>query len=65
MRPLINGEPAPDECWEELAEHALTHEDMISTDCPYCRTAIWGMASDIDSGLRKHIEHCEMQQPGL
>ena len=28
MQPLINGEPGPDECWEELAEHSLTSSDV-------------------------------------
>lgn len=27
--------------------------------CPYCQLEVWGMAKDIDSGMRKHIEYCE------
>jgi hypothetical protein len=27
MEPLVNGQPGPDETWEELAEHSLTHDD--------------------------------------
>lgn len=32
MQPLINGEPGPDECWRELAEHALTHDDLPGSE---------------------------------
>lgn len=28
MLPLVDGEPAPGESWEELAEHSLTHDDL-------------------------------------
>jgi hypothetical protein len=28
MAPLVDGEPGPGECWEELAEHSLTHDDL-------------------------------------
>lgn len=28
MKPLVNGHPAPGECWEEYAEHSLTHDDL-------------------------------------
>lgn len=28
MKPLVNGEPADGECWEELAEHSLTHDNL-------------------------------------
>lgn len=28
MKPLVNGHPAPGECWEELAEHSITHDDL-------------------------------------
>jgi len=30
MQPLVNDQPGRDECWEELAEHALTHDDLGS-----------------------------------
>lgn len=30
MEPLRNGRPGPGETWEELAEHALTHDDVGS-----------------------------------
>ena len=28
MEALINGEPGPHECWQELAEHSLTHDNL-------------------------------------
>jgi hypothetical protein len=31
MQPLVNGEPGPFECWDELAEHSLTHDDLPVT----------------------------------
>lgn len=32
---------------------------IVSVPCPYCGTHIFGMQSDIDSGLRKHVDYCE------
>lgn len=29
MLPLVNGEPAEGESWEELAEHSITHDNLI------------------------------------
>ena len=29
MQPMVNGQPGPDESWEELAEHSLTHDDLL------------------------------------
>jgi hypothetical protein len=29
-------------------------------ECPYCFTLVYGLPADIDSGLRKHIDQCEM-----
>ena len=31
MEPLRNGQPGEHECWEELAEHSLTHDDLPGT----------------------------------
>lgn len=31
MEPLRNGQPGPHECWDELAEHSLTHDDLRRT----------------------------------
>lgn len=31
MQALVNGSPGSRECWEELAEHSLTHDDL---GCP-------------------------------
>ncbi len=28
MEPLVDGHPGPDECWRELAEHSITHDDL-------------------------------------
>lgn len=28
MEPLRNGQPGPDETWDELAEHAVSHDDV-------------------------------------
>jgi hypothetical protein len=28
MEPLKHGHPGKHECWEELAEHAFTHDDL-------------------------------------
>lgn len=28
VKPLVDGHPAPGECWDELAEHSLTHDDL-------------------------------------
>lgn len=28
MQPLVNGQPGPDETWEELAEHSLLGDDV-------------------------------------
>jgi hypothetical protein len=28
MEPLVHGLPGPHECWRELAEHSLTHDDL-------------------------------------
>jgi hypothetical protein len=30
MEALRNGRPGPNETWEELAEHSLTHDDLGS-----------------------------------
>lgn len=30
MEPLRNGKPGPNECWDELAEHSITHDDLSS-----------------------------------
>jgi len=30
MEALRNGKPGAHECWEELAEHSLTHDDLGS-----------------------------------
>jgi hypothetical protein len=29
MERLRNGQPGPHECWRELAEHSLTHDDLV------------------------------------
>jgi hypothetical protein len=34
-------------------------DNLREVACPHCETAIRGTADDIDSGLRKHIEHCD------
>jgi len=34
MEALVDGQPGPDECWEELAEHALTHDNLPSAAIP-------------------------------
>jgi len=28
MEPMIDDRPGPHECWRELAEHSLTHDDL-------------------------------------
>lgn len=28
MQPLIDGRPGQDECWRELAEHSVEHDDL-------------------------------------
>lgn len=28
MEPLQDGQPGPNETWDELAEHSLTHDDL-------------------------------------
>lgn len=30
MQALVNGRPGSRECWEELAEHSITHDDLGS-----------------------------------
>jgi len=37
---------------------SILRDDYHSVDCPYCKTQIWGDKTNIDSGLRKHIEYC-------
>jgi hypothetical protein len=32
-------------------------EGYHSIECPYCGQDVWGIPSDIDSGLRKHIQN--------
>lgn len=34
MQPLVNGKPGPDETWEELAEHALDHDNVVAPPGP-------------------------------
>lgn len=41
MQPLVNGEPGPDESWEELAEHAFTHDDVPAGCEPYANGRGW------------------------
>lgn len=36
--------------------------NAIKVFCPYCGDAIWGTYADIDSGLRKHLEYCDVFQ---
>lgn len=30
MEPLVDGQPGLHECWRELAEHSLTHDDLTA-----------------------------------
>ena len=30
MEQLINGHPGPHESWRELAEHSLTHDNLVN-----------------------------------
>jgi hypothetical protein len=32
-------EPGPDETWDELADHAVTHDQLPSAGCPEARRA--------------------------
>jgi hypothetical protein len=38
MQPLVNGLPGPSECWDELAEHSLTHDDLVKEVEKQCST---------------------------
>lgn len=44
MEKLCNGQPGPHECWEELAEHALTHDDLPGPEAPAACVACGGPA---------------------
>ena len=45
--------------------NSLYGKGLVSEQCPYCHTQIYGTKSDIDSGLRKHIEYCDEAQKEL
>lgn len=35
-----------------------TADEIVTAQCPQCDVTIQGIASDIDSGLRKHVDLC-------
>jgi hypothetical protein len=32
---------------------------VLHVNCPFCGERIWGIWSNIDSALRKHLDYCE------
>jgi hypothetical protein len=34
--------------------------EPLVVECPYCHQPVHDTEADIDSGLRKHVEHCDL-----
>ena len=54
LLPDLAGEAGP-----ETSGPVTDEGQAVTQPCPYCGQVIHGTRADIDSGLRKHIEHCE------
>jgi hypothetical protein len=35
---------------------------VLHVNCPLCGIRIWGTWSNIDSGLRKHLDYCSVPE---
>jgi hypothetical protein len=59
--------------WMWLEEGLMDKEDktmdlenlsvlVLHVNCPFCGIRIWGTWSNIDSGLRKHLDYCSVPE---
>jgi len=47
------------EAGQDTGGPATDEGQAVTQPCPYCSLEIHGTLAGIDSGLRRHIEHCE------